>query len=160
MTGSQRLIADRHTARFLAVAASQNIQWEATGERVQDLIHIGQHEMILLHVGLAHVFRQTGTGGLLAGEIVGRLFSITHMESSVQIQVGRLFHHVDQLGNRNGRKDFPGSMREPHVTAEQASVGLAHFGKRLASDEMRDGVLFEARIWLAPTQYRKIQHAQ
>ena len=149
-----RLVADGHAARLDAVAAREDIERQPARQRVQDLVHVGEHEVVLLHVGLAHVLRQAGAGRLLAGEVVGRLFAVAHGESGVQIEIASLLHHFDQVGDGNRGEDFARAMRLAHVAAEQSRIGLAHFGQRLASDEVLYSVLFEAGVGLAPADNR------
>ena len=52
--------------------------------RVQNPVHVRQHEVVLLHVGLAHMLRQSRAGRLLAGEIVRRLLAVAHRQRAVQ----------------------------------------------------------------------------
>ena len=82
--------------------------------------------MVLLHVELGHVLGQTGGCGLLPREIVGRLLAVAQRQSGAQIEVRRLFHHVDQIGNRDFAQYLAGSMCLAHVAGEQTGVGLSH----------------------------------
>ena len=85
----------------------------------------------------------------------GRLLAVAHRQRGVQIQIGGLLHHPDQLADRNLGQHVAGALRVAHVAAEQAGVGLADLGQRLAGDEMDDVVLLEARVRLAPAQNRQ-----
>ena len=96
----------------------------------------------------------------MAGEFVGRLLAVAHGKRVVQIQIGRFLHQANQFRNWNLGKNLARARREPHVTAEQAGVGLADSGQRLAGDEMHDGILIEAGVRLAPAQNGQIQHNQ
>ena len=111
-----------------AIATGKNAQVQTTGEGVENLIHVGQHEVILLHVELGHVLRQTGGGGLLPREIVGRLLTIAKGQGGVEVEIGCFLRHLHQLGNRNFAQYFACPMGFTHVTGKQAGIGLADFG--------------------------------
>ena len=46
-----------HAASLDAVAARENVQIQSACERIENLIHVVQHEVVLLHVELRHVDR-------------------------------------------------------------------------------------------------------
>ncbi len=53
------LVTDRDSSAFFSVPASQDAEIQAAVNGSQNLVHVCQHEGILLHVGLAHVLGQT-----------------------------------------------------------------------------------------------------
>ena len=106
----------------------------------------------------AHVDRQTGGRRLLAGKFFGRLLSVTQRQSAVQIQLAGLFHLLDQFLAGEFAQRFAGLLRLAQVALEQAAVGLAHFGDRLAGHEVNDLVDFQGLVRFAPSQHRNVEH--
>ena len=137
-----------------AEASCQDLQIEPARQRFQDLVHVRQHEVVLLHVVSAHVFRQAGGSRLLAGEVLGRLLTVAHGQRAILVEIRRLLHHADQLRDRDLGEDLASPPGFPHVAADQAGVSLAHLGQRFAFHEMHDGILVEARVRAAPSQDR------
>ena len=54
----------------------ENIQIESARERIENAVHLAEHERDLVHVHPAHVFGQAGCGRLLADEIIRRLRTV------------------------------------------------------------------------------------
>jgi hypothetical protein len=154
--GRLRLVADHHAAFFDAIPPAENVEIEPAGQRVEHLIHVGQHEIVLLHVRRAHVLGQAGRGRLLAGEFLRRLLAVAHRQRGVEIEVGRLLDPFDQVVAGDRPQHLARPLAEPHVALEQARVGLRDLGDRLAGDEVRHRVGFERFVGFAPTQDGKV----
>ena len=148
--GRLRLVAHRHAAFLHAKAALENFEIQPAREGVENLVHVVQHEVVLFHVEFAHVLRQTGGGGLLAREIVGRLLAVTERQSGVEVQVAGLLHHLDKILDRNLTEQFSRTIGLAHVAREQAGIGLAHLGQHLACAVMDNLIRLEALIRFAP----------
>ena len=114
--------------------------------------------MVLAHVRPAHVLGQSGGGGLLAGEVRGRLLAVTHRERGVFVKCARLLHHLDQLANRHLPEHVASAVRLLHVLGQQAGVGLADLRERFAGDEVDDLVKLEALVRLAPAENGNLDH--
>ena len=98
-----RLVADDHARDSMPQPRGQNIEVQAAGEAVEDLIHVAQHERILLHVRPAHVLGQAGAGRLLMDEIVRRLRAVAHRQGAAFVQIGRRFIISISSAQRNSR---------------------------------------------------------
>ena len=62
------------------------------------------------------------------------------------------FTFSSNSANRNLPQDVAGLLSRPHVAADDAAVGLADLGDRLAGDEVLDLIDFERLIRLAPAE--------
>ena len=96
------------------------------------------------------MLRQTGGGGLLAREIVGRLLAIAERQRGIEVQVAGLLHHLDKILDRNLTEQFSRTIGLAHVAREQAGIGLAHLGQHLTCAVMDDLIRLEALIRFAP----------
>jgi len=97
--GRLRLVADGHATVLLAVPLPKDPRIEAAGEGVEDSIHVGKHEHVLLHVGPAEALRQAGRGRLALHEVVGRLRTAANRAGAIGIEIpGRLQPFDDLLG--------------------------------------------------------------
>ena len=94
------LKAPHHTV-FLSITRSQNGEVEPPGQRVQDSLHGGQHEVKLLHVLAAHVLGQAGGRRLVLHKLVGGLASVPGRKFGGHEQIRRLGYSVDQIPDRN-----------------------------------------------------------
>ena len=153
-----RLVTHRDTARFQSVTAREDFQVQAARKTVEDALHVREHEMVFRHVGRAHVFGQTGRGGLLAREIGRRLLAVPHGQGGVAIEVGRLLHQLDQVAARDFAEHVAGALRFFHVPGEQTGISLAHLGECFTCDEVDDLVEFEALVRLAPAKDGNFDH--
>ena len=155
--GGLGLVADNHAAVFYTVTPCQDIKIQSPGQGVEHLVHVGQHEVVLLHVGLAHMLREPRRGRLLPGKIIRGLHAISHRQRAIEIKIGGLLHHLDQVARRDFPQAFTRSLGLAHVPGEESRIGLADLGNRLTSDEVKDLFLFEALVGSAPAQDRNIQ---
>ena len=147
-----RLVADYKAVPHHTEASRQNLQIEPARQRFQDPAHIRQHEVVLLHVGFAHMLRQPGGSRLLVGEVLRRLLTVAHGQCVIQVEVRGHFHHADQLRDRDLGEDLASPPGFSHIAADQAGIGSAHPGQCFAGNEMHDGILLEARVRAAPSQ--------
>ena len=53
-----------------------------------------EHEVVLLHVELAHVLGQAGGGRLHAHELVGRLRAVAQRQLGLGVEIAGLLHHL------------------------------------------------------------------
>jgi hypothetical protein len=86
---------------LFAVSRREDVQIEPAGQRLEDVAHLAEHELILLHVRAAEGFGQPRARGLLPGEIVWCLRSIAERQLGVRVEIAGGLHHRDQIGNRN-----------------------------------------------------------
>ena len=150
--------ATAHASVFDAVTPAENLQRQAPRQTVQDLPHVAQHERILRDVGAAHVLRQSGAGRLLADEILRRLRAVAHRQRPGLVQVGGLTHALDQIVAGDLTEEVAGLLGPPQVPLDDASVGLADPGHRLAGQEVFDLVDFQGLVGHAPAQDRNLEH--
>ena len=72
-----------------------------------------------------------------------------------EIQLAGLLDPLDQLVAGNLAQHVARPLRLAHVALQQAAVGLADLGDRLAGDEVHDLVDFQRVVRLAPAQDRE-----
>ena len=153
----RRLVAP-HDAVLLAVPSREDVWIEATRQRDQDLVEVVEHVPQLLHVHAAHVLGEAGRGRLLPDELVGRLAAVAQGQLRGREQLGRLLHPREQIGDRHLAQRGAGARRLAQVARDDAGVGLAHLGHRLAGVEVHHLVDVEAPVGLAPPERGEVNH--
>jgi hypothetical protein len=91
------LVADGHSTAFVSVASGVDIQGESSGEAVKDFAHVAEDKAILLHIALAHMFRQSGACGLLVDEVADGLHAIADGEWLMFEEMSGLFAFFDDV---------------------------------------------------------------
>ena len=149
------LVADRHTSLF-AVTLSQDVEIQPSSQGVQDILHLGKDEVILLHIGPAHMLGQTRGCGLSPHKFIGRLSAIAQREFGVHVEFACLFDLLDEVIHRDSAERAPRPVGLSHVSLDQAAVRAAHFSDRFAGREMDYLIDVHAGVGLSPPQYRNI----
>ena len=88
----------------------------------------------------------------------GDCCAVAQRQRGVQIQLAGLLHPLDQFVAGNFAQRVAGLAGLAHVALQQAAVGLADLGDRLAGDEVHDLVDFQRLVRLAPAQNRNVEH--
>jgi len=143
---------------FHAVALGEDVEIEPAGERVEDLVHVAQHEVVLLHVELAHVLGQAGGGRLHPGELVGRLGPVAQRQLGLGVQLAGLLHHLEQVADGDLAENVAGPLGVAHVALDQGRVGPPDLSQHLAGGEVDDLVRLQALVRLAPTEHGDADH--
>ena len=152
--GRLGLEAQGHAARFNAVAAGQHGQVQSTRQGVENRGQILQHELVLGHIGPAHVLREAGRRRLQLDEVRGRHGSVAQRQRGFHEELGRLLHLGQQLRRRHLPQHGPRPRRMTHVAFDQSAIRPGHLGQLLPGRKVDDGIHVEALIGLAETQYR------
>ena len=119
-----------------------------------------EHEVVLLHVELAHVLGQAGRGRLHARELVGRLRAVAERQLGLGVEFAGLLHHLQQVRDRDLAQHVAGPLGVAHVALDQPAVGPADLGQHLAGGEVDDLVGLEALVRLAPAQDGDVDHGE
>src|SRR5579875_1637972 len=77
----------------------------------------------------------------------------------MSIQIGRLFDHRQQVGNRDLAEDMASTLGMTHVALDESGVSPADLGQRLAGGKMDYLIHVQAFVRLTPTKNRNVQHA-
>jgi hypothetical protein len=126
--------------------------------RVEDLVHVGEDELVLLHVEPAHVLGQAGGRRLHAREVVGRLRAVAQRQVGLGVQFARLLHDAEQVLDGDVAEHVTGPAREAHVALDEPAIGPADLGEHFTGVEMDDLVEVETVVRFAPAGNRDVQH--
>ena len=89
------------------------------------------------------MFGQAGAGRLRVHELVGSLLAVTDGQGALGIEVRRSLEAINQLSARNVSQNLACQRSLTHVTLDDATIGLADGGNRLAGTKVDDFVAFQ-----------------
>ena len=124
-----RLVAEQSACGVKAVTLREDVQIESASERVENAVHLAEHERDLVHVLAAHVLGQAGCGRLLADEIIRRLRTVAERQFYGHEEFTGLLDHRDQVAAGNLAQDAASGFCLAHVAPHHAGQGLAHLGR-------------------------------
>jgi hypothetical protein len=130
------LVADSHASVFFSVASGVDIQGQSTGQAIEDLGHVAQHEAIFLHVALAHVLGEPSAGRLLIDKIADGLRSIPDVQRFVFEKLGSFLAHLDQVLAGELAQGSTSLVGFPHIELNHSAGDLSDLGDRFSGIEV------------------------
>ena len=115
-------------------------------------------EGVLRHVHAAHVFGQSGGSRLHLAEVIGRLHAVAQWQRIVDVVVGGLGDHADELFDAEFPQDLTSPLGLPHVHPDQPGVGFVDLGQDFAAFEVDHVHLLHALVRLTPANDRNLDH--
>ena len=112
-----------------------------------------KHEVVLLHVAPCTCARAGRcVADCMRANSSGVCVPSPSGSVGLGVQLAGLLDHLEQVRDRDLAQHVAGPLGVPHVALDQAAVGPADLGDRLAGGEVNDLVDFQRLVRLAPAE--------
>ena len=146
-----RLVAHGDASVLRPIAPPENRRVEPAREGVEDPIHVGEHEHVLLHVGSAERFGQARCGRLLLHEVIGRLLRVADGDRAIGVEIPRRLEPLNDLLRVDRQQRPAGLGGLLKVAAHDRPANAADLGDGFTGQEVDERIAFERLVGLAET---------